>query len=201
MDNMKIRKAQLEKLDDFVHKLYEETKVFGQYMNMKDLEILYLHIHELIQEMLQCKNSDEFMAMIEDLHRAVAGILIVAVPANAEQIKQDMEESHENFDNDAFAQMMDDIKNGSVQKNGGSAKKRSSSETVRKESPETEAKQKSQPTNSWDEDEEEVENDPDELIEMLELEDQVKQSKAKKKKKPDAFKNDPLGDFYKGYKK
>lgn len=193
MDNMKIRKAQLEKLDAFVHSLYLESQTFGQYMNMKDLEMLYLHIHELIQEMLQCKNTDEFMAMIEDLHRAIAGVLIIAIPANANQVKQDMEEAHDGFSGNTFDEMLQNLTKSSVQKFGGASKERSNSETVSKESEGTE-------------EEEEVENDPDELIDMLDLGDVVKKTNDKLKKRKKQLEEelkpkkdddeDPMADLY-----
>lgn len=149
MDNMTIRKAQLEKLDDFVHTLYQETQTFKQYgVDLKDLEILYLHIHELIEELLQCNTTDEFMAMIEQLHKAIAGVLIVAIPKGAEQVMKDFADAHGGdgaMDLDKFVNNL---------------KGRSS---------------------SLKPDEPEVENDPDELVDILDLGKHVNKNKPKAK--------------------
>jgi hypothetical protein len=154
VDNMQVRKAQLEKLDDFVHTLFKECETFETYgMNMKDLKMLYQHIHELIQEMLQAKNTDEFLAMIEDFHRAVAGILIIAVPADAGQIMQDMNETYEDFQGQDFDEMLKNLHKTSVQKHGKKSK-------VNPKTPK-------QP-------EEDADNDPDELLRMMDLEEHAK---------------------------
>lgn len=149
MDNMTIRKAQLEKLDNFVHTLYLETQTFKQYgVDLKDLEILYLHIHELIEELLQCNTTDEFMAMIEQLHKAIAGVLIVAIPKGAEQVMKDFADAHGGdgaMDLDKFVNNL---------------KGRSSSIKP-------------------DPDEEEVDNDPDELVDMLDLNKHVNKNAPK----------------------
>jgi hypothetical protein len=179
MDNMAIRKAQLEKLDAFVKTLYDECQVFNKYMNMKDLEMLYLHIHELIEEMLKCKNTDEFMAMIEDLHRAIAGILIIAVPANAGQIMQDMQESYTDFKGKDFEEMLQNLQKTSVQKYGGKSKV------------------KDTPNQSLEDDYEEPNNDPEELIDMLDLQDHVKPKKKKETKLN--IEEDPFEDIYKQF--
>lgn len=149
MDNMTIRKAQLEKLDAFVHTLYQETQTFKGYgIDLKDLEILYLHIHELIEELLQCNTTDEFMAMIEQLHKAIAGVLIVAIPQGAEQVMKDFADAHGGsgaMDLDKFVNNLKG-RNSSVKPD----------------------------------EEDDVENDPDELVDILDLNDHV--NKVDKKK-------------------
>lgn len=193
MDNMTIRKAQLEKLDAFVHTLYQETQTFKGYgIDLKDLEILYLHIHELIEELLQCNTTDEFMAMIEQLHKAIAGVLIVAIPQGAEQVMKDFADAHGGsgaMDLDKFVNNLKG-RNSSVKPD----------------------------------EEDDVDNDPDELVDILDLSDHVNKVDKKKmdswgkkapkteealnednedpseeevpKNKPKANSNDPLADMW-----
>lgn len=134
-NNEQVRKAQLEKLDQFVKTLYDECDVFSQYMKMDDLQMLYMHIHELIQEMLQCKTTDEFMAMIQQFHQAVAGVLIVVAPANANQVKQDMKESYTDFKADNFDDLLQKIHETSVKKFGkeGAEKAKEMEEKMKEE--------------------------------------------------------------------
>lgn len=190
MDNMTIRKTQLEKLDVFVKTLYDETQTFKQYgVDLKDVEMLYLHIHEMIQELLSCNTTDEFMAKIEELHKAIAGVLVVMVPAAmAEQIKKDMGDSYEAFDDDAFEEFI-----AGINKN---------------------AKASVKPKADADSEEEDPDNDPDELVDILDLKGHVKKKKTEPvKKKPkadyeddemppdeDTDKEDPLQDVFNNFK-
>lgn len=157
MDNMNVRKTQLEKLDEFVHTLYKEVQVFKNYgIDLPDLEILYLHIHDLIQEMLQAKTSQEFMQMMEELHKAIAGVLIIVAPANANQVAQDMKHAHANFDVDAFL--------NELQKKGPMKTK-------------TNAPDDQDIENSRSK--EELEKDKEDLINTLDLQDVIKNTKTK----------------------
>lgn len=185
MDNMSIRKAQLDQLDKFVKQLYDETQMTKKYgVDLPDLEMLYLHIHELIQELLQCQTSDEFMAMIQQLHEAIAGVLIVVAPGNAAQVKEDLQNAHTKFSDEEFDDFIKNINKNYSKKTDGMPK-------------------------SQKQPEEEVENDPDELVDLMDLGDYVK-PKDKKEKKPKAEAeeeetdsddgSDPFEDVYKNFK-
>ena len=157
MDNMSIRRKHLEKLDEFVHKLYEETQTFKNYgVDLPDLEITYLHIHELIQEMLQCKTSEEFMEMIAELSKGIAAVLIVAVPQNAHQVANDLKGAHE---------AMSDMDVNEFLKN-------------------MQVKEKSAPPPAPPKSKEEREKDKDDLLDTLDLKKEVENSKPKKSAPP-----------------
>lgn len=186
MDNITIRKAQLEQLDKFVKQLYDETQLVKKYgVDLKDLEMLYLHIHELIEELLQCNTTDEFMAMIQQLHQAIAGVLIVIAPASADQVKADMSESHTEFNDEEFEEFIANLQKTSASKFSNHQKQ---------------AKNRDK--------EEEVTNDPEELLDMMDLKDHVK-PKSKKEKASTVKKSeentetddsdDPFSDVYKGF--
>lgn len=164
MDNMTIRKAQLEKLDAFVKTLYDETQVFKGYgIDLKDAEMLYMHIHELIQELLSCDTTEEFMDKVEQLHKAIAGVLIVMVPADlADQIKADMSGSYEEFNDEDFEEFI-----AGINKNA-----------------------KKHPPRKKKDDEEDVENDPEELVDILDLKKHVKKKSERVKKEPKVDKTD-----------
>lgn len=159
IDNMKVRKEQLEKLDDFVKELYDECKTLTKYSgtDFSDLEMLYLHIHEMIEEMLQVKTTQEFMEMMAKVHQAIAGVLIVISkdPSKSAQVKQDMQEVHPGFQAENIDDLVDQLHKTSVEKYGN------------------------QPQQPQADEEEAVENDPDEAVETLGLQDHVtKKSKG-----------------------
>lgn len=120
MDNEQFRKDQLSKLDEFVKTLYDDAQVISKYsgQSVEDMEMFYMHIHEVIKEMLSCKTTDEFMAMIQQLHQAIAGVLIVIAPANADQVKQDMKDAHTDFKADNFDDLINSIQETAVRKFG-----------------------------------------------------------------------------------
>ena len=96
MDNMTIRKAQLEKLDDFIHVLYQETQTFKGYgIDMTDLEALYLHIHDLIQDLLSVNTTEEFMEKVAEFHKGIAGVLIIIGAGDPEQIAEELKSAHD----------------------------------------------------------------------------------------------------------
>ncbi len=180
MDNMNIRKKHLEKLDQFVKTLYDETKVFSQYMNIKDLEILYLHIHDLIQEMLQCKTTDEFMAMIEELHKSIAGVLIVVAPSQASQVKQEMGETYEDFKAESFDDLINQIQKTATEKFGNKGKEKA--EQMEKDLRELEIKERTQ-------------EDTDKILGALELDEDELRKQSRTNDKYDKAKK----DFDKGF--
>lgn len=156
MDNMSVRRAHLEKLDEFVHKLYQETQTFKQYgLNLEDLEVLYLHIHEVIEDLLACDTTDEFMAKMAELSKGIAGVLIIAMPGSAQQIVDQLKGAHEAMSD---VDVDDFLKNMKVKE---------------KSAPPPDTKPQS---------EEEREKDKEDLIDTLGLEKQVKESKPGKKK-------------------
>ena len=148
IDNMKVRKEQLEKLDEFVKGLYDECQTLTKYSgtDFSDLEMLYLHIHEMIEEMLQVKTTQEFMEMMAKVHQAIAGVLIVISkdPSKSAQVKQDMQEAHPGFKAENIDDLVDQLHKTSVAKYGN------------------------QP-----QEEEEVENDPNDAVDALGLQDHV----------------------------
>lgn len=156
VDNMAVRKKQLEQLDAFVKGLYDDCKALTKYSgtDFSDLEMLYMHIHELIEEMLQVKTTDEFMDMMKQLHQAIAGVLIVVAgtPDVANQVKQDMQDSYQDFEASNLDDFVDNLQKTSMNKYGNKKQKR-----------------------NWDkkDPEEEVENDPDDLVDTLDLKDHV----------------------------
>lgn len=211
VDNMKVRKEQLEKLDAFVKDLYDECQVLTKYSgtDFSDLEMLYLHIHEMIEEMLQVKTTKEFMEMMAKVHQAIAGVLIVISkdPSKAAQVKQDMQEVNPGFQAENIDDLVNQLHKTSVEKYGN------------------QKPQQPQP----EEEEEPVANDPDEAVDTLGLQDHVtKKSKGvrtskfikdkpgeeeetprkrrtqRKEETPDGSgipdEEDPMGDIYEDFK-
>lgn len=170
---IKIRKEQLKKLDDFVHGLYTELQTFKTYgIELKDIEALYLHIHDLIEELLSCNSTDEFMKKVEEFHKAVAGVLIIISPAKADAVKQEMKDSYQDFKADNFDDLLNNLQKTASQKYGSNAPQ----------------DQNDNPSDQ--EEEEEPDNDPDELVEQLGLKDHVKKKpKWESKEDPNPYPN------------
>lgn len=111
MDDITVRRKHLEKLDAFVHSLYLETQTFKQYgMDLPDLEVLYLHIHDLITDMLSVTSSTDFMKKMEELHKGIVGIMIVVGAGNPEQIVKEMSEAHEGMSDMTVEDFLNNMK-------------------------------------------------------------------------------------------
>lgn len=94
MDNMQIRKKQLERLDGFVHDLYKETQMLKQYgEDLSDLEGLYLHIHDIIQDLLSVPTTAEFMKKVEEFHKGIAGIVVIIGAGDPQQVADELKKA------------------------------------------------------------------------------------------------------------
>lgn len=94
MDNMQIRKKQLERLDAFVHELYKETQMFKQYgEDLPDLEGLYLHIHDIISDLLSVQTSQEFFKKVEEFHKGIAGIVVIIGAGDPQQVAEELQKA------------------------------------------------------------------------------------------------------------
>ena len=161
MDNITIRKKQLEKLDEFIHGLYQETQTFKQYgVELPDLEGLYLHIHDLIMDLLSVQSSDEFMKKIEEFHKGIAGILIIVGAGDPQDIADQLKQSHEGMSDIDVSEF---LKNMKVKEDGTKPSKPSAEPTQNvDESAETS-----------EEDERRRKKDAEELVSQLGLEKHV----------------------------
>jgi hypothetical protein len=177
-NNIDIMKKQLEKLDDFLETLQVEAKTLDQYCDMGPARALYAHIRELIKDLMNTKNFDDFDKKMLGLNQAVAGILIVIMPAKAASVQKNMQKAHgKDFDPTDLNELVKNM-------NANMDMTPSNSPTPPDDDDDNPIA---------DDDEPEVNNDPDEIIRLLNLEDKVK-----RKSKP----NDPddtLGSVFNNY--
>ncbi len=174
MDNMTIRKAQLEKLDDFIHTLYQETQTFKGYgIDMSDLEALYLHIHDLIQDLLSVNTTDEFMEKVAEFHKGIAGVLIIVGAGDPTQIAEELKNAHEGLSDMDVAEFLKNmkVKEKSTPKDDSTGSNQKAPES--KPEPQVEEEE-------IDEEEEEKrrQKESDELIDQLDLKQHVKEQRT-----------------------
>lgn len=171
MDNMTIRKAQLEKLDDFIHTLYQETQTFKGYgIDMADLEALYLHIHDLIQDLLSVNTTEEFMEKVAEFHKGIAGVLIIVGAGDPEQIAEELKNAHEGLGDMDVQEFLKNMK----------VKEKSKPKTDSTESNQNDSKpqQPQAEVEEEEESEEERRKKSEDLISQLDLEKHVKNEKS-----------------------
>ncbi|MNP05527.1 hypothetical protein D3C76_974820 [compost metagenome] len=175
--SMDIAKKQLEKLDTFVQGLQQELVTLAQYTDVGPSRALYAHIRELIKELIDEQDPNKFAQKFQGVNQAVAGILIVLVPASAGKVARNMQKAHgQNFDPSQFSDLVKDMNqniNTNVPQNP------------------------TDPVNPEDEDfivedEPKVENKAEDVISMLGLEKHVKP-------KAQPGKNDTLGGVFEKY--
>jgi hypothetical protein len=177
--NIDIAKKQLMKLDNFIAGLQQELVTLAQYTDVGPSRALYAHIRELIKDLLNTKNAQEFHQKFAGLNQAVAGILIVIVPTVSKSVARNMQKAHgTDFDPQKFADLVKSM-NENVNTNISA-------------NPEDPI-DPSQPV-QWDDEPDNVENSAEEAVKMLDLQDYVRKPKVQ----PDS--PDTLGGVWEKYK-
>lgn len=177
--NIDIAKKQLMKLDNFIAGLQQELVTLAQYTDVGPSRALYAHIRELIKDLLNTQNAQEFHQKFAGLNQAVAGILIVIVPSVSKSVARNMQKAHgTDFDPQKFADLvkgMNENVNTNISPDPG------------------DPIDPSQPL-QWDDEPEDVQNSAEEAVKMIGLEEYVKKPKIK----PDG--PDTLGGVWAKYK-
>lgn len=164
MDNMQIRKKQLERLDEFVHELYKETQMLKQYgEDLPDLEGLYLHIHDVIQDLLSVPTTAEFMKKIEEFHKGIAGVIVIIGAGDPQQVAEELKKAQQGMSD---VDVEDFLKNMKV-------KEKSNYKPQSKPDPE--------PKPTKEQTAEERDAEKEELIDTLDLKEQVSTAKPKER--------------------
>lgn len=160
MDNMTIRKKQLERLDAFVHELYKETQMLKQYgEDLPDLEGLYLHIHDIIQDLLSVQTTAEFMKKVEEFHKGIAGIVVIIGAGDPQQVAEELAKAQQGMSD---VDVEDFLKNMKVKEKS------------------TPVKPKEEPK-APEQTEEEREEEKKDLVDTLDLNEQVSAAKPKER--------------------
>lgn len=188
MDNMTIRKKQLERLDKFVHELFKETQMLQQYgEDLSDLEGLYMHIHDIIQDLLSVPTTAEFMKKVEEFHKGIAGIVVIIGAGDPHQVAEELKKAQSGMSD---VDVEEFLKNMKVKEKSTPVKPqpKAEEETVEQSEEEREAEKK-------------------DLVETLDLNEQVSSAKPKQRdwsknaesdeKVPEASEQDPLDDLWK----
>lgn len=177
--NIDIAKKQLLKLDKFIAGLQQELVTLAQYTDVGPCRALYAHIRELIKDLVNTQNDQEFHQKFAGLNQAVAGILIVIVPSVGRSVTRNMQKAHgTDFDPQQFADLV----------KGMNEKVNMNFSTTDVEDPVN----PDQPV-SWED--EEVQNSAEEAVKMIGLEDYVKKPKRAHPDGPDT-----LGGVWEKYK-
>jgi hypothetical protein len=158
-------KARLERIENLLDELQKELHVFQQYMDVKPEMALYSHMKALIADMKKTKDPHAFAAKLKGLNQSIAGILIIAVPTSVKKVMQNMQRAHADFNPNQFAAGAKAMEEAF----GGFQAHFDPTKTMHPE----------------------PNNDPQELVDMLGLQEHVRKKDNNK---------DPFQDLFKKYK-